>query len=356
MKRKYQGYRRLGTGLLLLLCGALLLTAFTGCSDQMLVNGEVVTAGTNGGATEPSAEAETTAGGNNISLGTEAPTEPPLVIGGSDPEEMFKDSEHILHAEFLDTGKSDCILIRMDGTVILVDTADSDDYAAVKAKLEEHGIQAINYLIISHYDNDHIGAMAGILQDFTVQTVYMPDYVRDSGLYRTMMSALESVAGRTQVNRISEDVRIELDYGSLWINTTSLYAAGETVGSDEANGTVEENNYSLITSVYFGEVSLLLAGDAEQDRMAEFNALFAEGAYPAYTVIKIPHHGDYFNAVGTCLESAKPRYCMVTVDDVKAVNAMLATKMLGKSPYYTCNGDICFSADGSLTKMLVTQK
>ena len=138
-----------------------------------------------------------------ISLETTPETQPPISIGGQSPEEMFKDSEHVMHTEFLQTGESDSILIRMDSTVILVDTADSDEYAVLKAKLAEHEITTIDYLIITHFDNDHIGSAAGIIKDFAVKNVYAPDYVRDSGLYRSMMAAIESRSGITTLHRVT---------------------------------------------------------------------------------------------------------------------------------------------------------
>ena len=213
---------------------------------------------------------EGTGGNNYFELPTEASTGNTIEIPSVDP---FENSPHVLRVDFLNTGNSDAILLRMDATVILVDTGESDDYPTISRRLTEYGIDTIDHLIISHYDNDHIGTIAQILQYYTVKNLYMPDYVRDSSLYRRMMSTLEVTDGVT-VHRPTEDLRIELSYGSLWINPTKLYEPGVTLGSDDAHA-LEENNYSLITSVYFGDISILLAGDAEQDRITEFMTLAA---------------------------------------------------------------------------------
>jgi len=239
-----------------------------------------------------------------------------------------------------------------------VDTADSDDYDLLKTKLTGYGIETIHHLIITHFDNDHIGSAAGVIKDFGVENVYAPDYVRDSGLYRSMMAAIESRSAFTTLHRVTEDVEINLDYGRLWINPTHLYPSGEVLGQDSPDAAVEENNFSLITSVYFGEASLLLLGDAEADRMAEFNALFAEGEYPTYTLVKTPHHGSYDKHLGASLTAVRPRYCVVCTDIEDKVEAGLVTSMRasGAAAYYTYNGEITFSTDGSATKRLLTQK
>ncbi len=289
-------------------------------------------------------------GNGQYELPTEAPTGSVIQIPTTDP---FENSPHVLRADFLNTGNSDAILLRMDTTVILVDTGETDDYTRISKVLTEYRIDTIDYLIISHYDNDHVGTAPQILQDFTVKTVYMPDYVRNSNLYRRMMSTLE-VKPEVTVHRLTEDVRIELGYGSLWINPTGLYEAGVTLGSDDAHS-LEENNYSLITSVYFGDISILLAGDAEQDRITEFMTVAGEGL--SYDLIKIPHHGGYDKALGNLLRENKGlRYCMVHVGGEGVVDASLVTAMRtsGAAAKFTYEGDIAFATDG--VSMTVSQK
>ncbi len=289
-------------------------------------------------------------GNGQYELPTEAPTGSVIEMPSVDP---FENATHVLRADFLNTGNSDAILLRLDDTVILVDTGESDDYARISGKLDEYGITAIDYLIISHFDNDHIGTVAQILQNYTVKTVYMPDYVRDSSLYRRMMSTLEVLAG-TAVHRLTEDVRIDLSYGSLWINPTKLYKPGLTLGSDNTHA-AEENNYSLITSVEFGEISLLFAGDAEQDRLTEF--MTALGDSCAYDVIKIPHHGGYDKALGDLLRmNTGLRYCMVHAGSESLVEASLVTAMRtsGAAAKFTYDGGIRFGTDG--VSMVVEQE
>ena len=325
-----------------LLFAALLALCLVGCSDQVYdpTQGTLIL---NEGTGQNS-------GNGNLELPTEPPTGSVIVMPSTDP---FENSPHVLRADFLDTGDSDAILLRLDEVVILMDTGEADDYPIISQKLTEYGITTIDYLIISHYDNDHIGTVSQVLQSYTVKEMYMPDYVRDSRLYRHMMATLE-VMPAVQVHRPTEDVRIDLPYGSLWINPTALYEPGVTLGSDDAHA-LEENNYSLITSVYFGDVSILLAGDAEQDRITEFMELV--GSELAYDVIKIPHHGGYDKALGNLLrENVGARYCMVHVGSQGLVDASLVTAMRtsGAAAKFTYEGNIAFATDG--VSMTVEQK
>ena len=328
--------------LLSVVCLLALLFCAVGCSDQVLgVDTEAATR-------KPADPSH----GEELTIYFETEPETGFIIGGDDPLDLFMGAEHLMRAEFLDTGKSDCLLLRHDETVILVDAADADDYSRISQKLMSYGIETIDYFIITHYDNDHIGSAAQVLSNFTVKTVYMPDYVRDSSLYRRMMSMLDVTDGVT-VHRPTEDIRIDLPYGSLWINPTKIYEPGVTLGSDDAHS-LEENNYSLITSIYFGDVSLLLAGDAEQDRITEF--METEGVKLTYDVIKIPHHGGYDKALGNLLrENSGLRYCMVHAGNEGLVEASLVTAMRtsGAAAKFTYDGDIAFATDG--TSMTVNQ-
>lgn len=315
----------------------LCLGGMTACSDQVLgETPETVSVGHTPKETEDS-----------LHLGGETSGS----IGLPSVGDPYADAPHVLYAHFLDTGKSDAILLRLDDTVILMDTGETDDYPAIDAALKTYGITAIDYLIITHFDNDHIGTAATVLKNYPVGEVYMPDYVRDSRLYRTMVDVLDNILTDTAVHRVTEDVTIELDYGSVRINPTHLYENGLTLGSD-GEGTVQENNFSLVTVVEFGEVKLLLTGDAEEDRMAEFNAL---GETADYDLIKTPHHGSYYKSFGATLDAAKPRYCVVCTDSTDFVEASLVTKMrsVAAAAYYTCNGAVTFTTDGQ--SMVLTQ-
>ena len=168
----------------------------------------------------------------------EALTLPPAVTedpsGGSRPSSSnrpYEDAPHVLRADFLKTGKSDAILLQADGTVILVDTGDADDFSTISKCLREYGITEIDYLIITHFDNDHIGSAATVLQNYGVKTVFLPDYIRDSSLYRRMMDALELLP-EVEVRRVTETITLEVGIGRVEIQPTALYEGGLTLGKD----------------------------------------------------------------------------------------------------------------------------
>ena len=343
MAHKFRTQKKIGTACLFL-TAVLLCSWLAGCSGEVYdPSGEQLTLGTG--------ETDTAASTGGL-----------LEIPDGDP---FADSEQVLRVDFLNTGDSDAILLRVHGAVsdrvedqvsdrvVLVDTGESDDYSLISSRLAEYGVTEIHHLILTHFDNDHIGSAVQILQNFPVGAVYMPDYVRDSVLYRRLIDMLGLLPG-TEVHRVTEEMEIELPGGQLRLDPTELYEGGIVLGSDAGHGP-EENNFSLIASMRFGEIDLLLPGDAEQDRLVEFMEGL-DGAI-SYDLIKIPHHGDYDKALGDLLRgSAGLRYCVVHAGAASRVEAALVTaiRSAGAAAYFTYSGTVRFSTDG--VNMVVEQE
>lgn len=147
--------------------------------------------------------------------------------------------------DFLDTGKSDCVLIRMDGLVIVSDTADWDDFSQIDSQLKKYGVTRIDYMILSHYDKDHIGSAARLVEEYPVGLIVGPDYTEFSEPY----AALEAAAAEAGVEwvRLTEDWRLETENGCILLDPP-----------DTDYG--DDNNNSLITTIWYGEDSFSLWG------------------------------------------------------------------------------------------------
>ena len=118
--------------------------------------------------------------------------------------------------ELLSTGKSDCAVIFIDGLVILSDTADADDAGSIADLLRERGVERIDYIIISHYDKDHIGGAGALMRAFPVGKLLRPDYVEDSDEYEDMMAALRETGTEDVV--VTENLVIETENGSITVD------------------------------------------------------------------------------------------------------------------------------------------
>jgi len=109
--------------------------------------------------------------------------------------------------DILDTGKSDCIIVCMDGVTVVNDTADEDDFDSICAALERRGVQRIDYLVLSHYDKDHIGSAAALVRAYPVGQILGPDYEEDS-MYLTLLKRAAEERN-TPFRRLTENYTVE---------------------------------------------------------------------------------------------------------------------------------------------------
>ncbi|MDE6405337.1 MAG: MBL fold metallo-hydrolase [Lachnospiraceae bacterium] len=245
-----------------------------------------------------------------------------------------------LKLTFLDTGKSDCIVIEAGESVVVNDTADADDAEAICAFLDERGKTRIAYLILSHFDKDHIGSAADLISRYEVGCVLMPDYEEDSEPYLALMQALAETD--TAYERLKKDVSFSVEGVSFYVD-----APDESVYEND-------NNYSLITCVINGKNRFLLMGDAKKIRTGEF--LESDASKGRFDLIKMPHHGNYTKNLEALFATAVPRYAVLTADPERLRVEEETVALLNKyqcEVYYTDEGTVTAVSDGE--QVLVSQ-
>lgn len=237
--------------------------------------------------------------------------------------------------EFLSTGKSDCAVIFMDGLVILSDTADANDAAEITALLRDRGAERIDYIIISHYDKDHIGAAGTLLRSFAVGKLLRPDYVEDSDEYEDMMAALAETGTDDVI--VTEDILIETENGSVAVDPP-----------DKDYG--DDNNNSMLTTLTYRGKSILFMGDARKKRIEEFLSV----AESSYDLIKLPHHGDSNKPLLRLVEDTRPTWAVETVSKKETVEEDLLRMLaeMGTELFLTSGGavHVTWAKDGFAVK------
>lgn len=225
------------------------------------------------------------------------------------------------------TGKSDAVLITYKDYKIIIDTAYDENSDEILSYLNKKNINTIDYMILTHFDKDHIGGADKIINSVNVKNVYMPDYESDSNEYKELKEVCEK--NNISVISLREDKYINLD--ELIIN----------ISVPKNDFYEDENDYSLITSVELAGNKMLFMGDACKIRCSEY----AENINEKYIFIKLPHHGDYNKYIETIISKAGIKYSAVTLEneddmETKLVNCL---KKYSVRNYCNCNGNIFFN-------------
>lgn len=231
-------------------------------------------------------------------------------------------------------GKADCSLLSFDGMNVLIDTGEDDDGDEILDALRRLQVEKLDLVILTHFDKDHIGGFAEIAANVPIERVILPDYVRDSDLYRAMEAAI--VARSVSVQRLSSDASFELGRTKFTV-WTSTKAYDPEKGND--------NQMSLVTAISFDQVRLLFLADAEGGWLKDL----CYGGYElGCDIVKIPCHGKWQKNIPALLALSLPSYAIVTDSGKNPADdqTLDALSTLDITTLRTRDGDIHLYTDG----------
>lgn len=190
--------------------------------------------------------------------------------------------------------KSDCILIHGADANVMIDTGLASQADGILELCKSKGIKNLDYLILTHFDKDHVGSAADILTELTVGCVYVPDYKGEGEDYERFLRAAETRKITVKVIRKNTS----FDMGKMQF----LLIPGQKAAYERVN------NYSLVTAMEYEGTSFLFCGDIESDRIKEM--LSYENR--RFSFIKVPHHGIDTEHLTELTEKFSPEVLLVT--------------------------------------------
>ncbi len=200
-----------------------------------------------------------------------------------------------LEVVFLDVGQGDAVLVRSKGSAMLVDSGPEAPIAA----LRRLGVEQIDLLVSSHAHADHIGGALDVLSAFPVR-FYMDNGVPHTT--RTYLRLMQKLDAMPDVVYLSTEPR-----------TIALgEAAVRVLPQPPSSGALaSHNNQSVALAVTLGKLSVLLTGDAEEERLDD---LERRGALPEdVTVLKASHHGSSNGFTRSFLERVNPEVVVISL-------------------------------------------
>ncbi len=238
-----------------------------------------------------------------------------------------------LTVQFFDAGKADAILLTTANSAVLIDAGEKGFGKTILAYLEDQGIEKLDYLIVTHFDRDHVGGAAKIINNIAVGAVLQSNRPKDSEEYEKYVKALNNAG--------IEPLTVRDAYAFTLDGVT--YAVDPPRKNSYAED--ESNNSSLIVSVTNGENRFLFTGDAQTERLAEF----LDANDTAYDVLKLPHHGKDEPLMSALLESTGPAYAVITSSDDEPESATVVGELerAGVTVLLTREGAVTLRSDGN---------
>ena len=196
---------------------------------------------------------------------------------------------------YFNAGKADACVISDGNNNVMIDTGESTLSNEISSYFDEHNITNLDYLIITHFDKDHVGSASSVIDNIEVDNVLQSYVPKDSEFYENYLSSLEKK--NITPTTVSGDYEFTLGDMNFTVN-----------GPDKVYDSNESNNSSLITSLIYGDTSFIFMGDAQNDRLKDFISTNTA----QYDFVKIPYHGNFQKKLDDLLESINPKYAVIT--------------------------------------------
>lgn len=222
---------------------------------------------------------------------------PEITTGNVESQTTEVEGELIL--TMIDVGQADSFLLEQNGMTALIDCGTRSTGKDVVEYLKNEGITKIDYVFGTHPHEDHMGGMYDVITNFDIGTIILP----------------EIEAGQVTTNwyiKLMTEIK-EGKYNLEYATEGVIYNIGEAtmkIIGPINTPTNNLNNYSTILKVSFGEMDIIMTGDAEitveKDVLEKYeDELDAE-------ILKVGHHGSDTSTSDEFLEAIDPEYALIS--------------------------------------------
>lgn len=219
--------------------------------------------------------------------------------------DMRLDSEPI-DSTYLPTKTGDSALVTFpDGTLMLIDTGIVEASSVLIRTLKKLGVTKLDYIVVSHFHNDHTGGFENILKNFEVKNVILPNFTASyNGTYTSTIASLNKYPA---VNRIYLRAGDKLNISGVNID---VYNPDTEYADVPTYETADANNYSLLMKFTYGSNTLLTTGDLYEAQEKILSEKYTNGELKA-DVLKIMHHGHMTSCYYKFYELISPTYAIM---------------------------------------------
>lgn len=216
-----------------------------------------------------------------------------------------------LEINFVDVGQGDStFIVTPRGKSILIDGGGSstDDFDVGKSTLLpyilDRGYTTLDFVIISHFDNDHVGGILTILQELKVKNIIIGKQFETCENYDRFIKIVQeknikvfSLEAGNIVN-IEKDVKIY----ALWPNSNIKITENSI------------NNNSFVCKIMYKNFSLLCTGDIEEIAEKKILDMYKDNQNVLQAdVLKVAHHGSKSSSILEFLKAVKPKIALIGV-------------------------------------------
>lgn len=200
-----------------------------------------------------------------------------------------------ISVHFIDVGQGDSTLIQTATHNILIDAGENTAEQDVINYLNNLNVTKLDYVVATHPHSDHIGGLDGVINNFTVTNILMPDATHTTKTFENLLTAIED--NNTNVIIAAANQTITLDDITYTV-LSPLRASYDNL-----------NNYSIVIKMDYNDVSFMFGGDAE--KLVE-NDILNNNYNVDIDVLKVSHHGSSTSSSPDFISAMSPTVAVIS--------------------------------------------
>lgn len=201
-----------------------------------------------------------------------------------------------LEITYIDIGQGNAVLVKSKNENLLIDGGNRANSRYYYNYIKNKNLKKIDYMIASHYDEDHIAGLISILENYKVLNVLSPAYKKDTKIYKSFKKSLSN-SNANIINPIQGD-GFNLGDAKVKILWPKVYKDGV------------DNDNSIVVKITYGNMKFLFPADASKDVEDQ---LIYSGYNLKSDVLMVGHHGSKYSTSKEFLKEVRPKLAIISV-------------------------------------------
>ena len=197
---------------------------------------------------------------------------------------------------FVDIGQGDASIIRTSGKIILIDTGAENEFNNLSLTLNYLEVRSIDYVIITHFDSDHSGAIYKILNEYKVKNIVISKFIKSDKEVIKLSNYISDNNLKTEFCFVNADDQIKIkDLVVYFLSPNKKYQ--------------ERNQGSLCFYTYLKSKTILWTGDIDFE--IEKSLIARNNLHPVQ-FLHVPHHGSKYGSSDELIKKLSPQVAIIS--------------------------------------------